>query len=612
MGVILGAVLGLAPLLITPHLLFYYDVTPKLGVAFLGAALALPWWAVHRNGGRVLLAERDGRRFCALLGVALLSLVLSTAVSTHPALSIGGSTWRRFGLVPQAAILVLALLLAAWLAGRVTRLQSLLRVIAVSGIAAGVYGVSQYFGWDPWLPAAAYHVGEGALEIVRPPATLGHAVYFGNYEVFVAFLGGALAATETRRWWKALGILAVAVAALSILLSGTRGAALGLVGGAFFLVVRLRPRLTARTVATLVVILAALAAFYVTPPGLKLRARVHWTAGEQTLGGARILLWRDSLGMVARRWVAGYGPETFSSEFPRFQSVRLEQAFPDFYHESPHNLFLDALTAQGVIGLAPLLALLGLGFHAAWRGSRRHAFAGAALAGAVVSHQFSVLTVPTALYFYATLAVLAAPSGTGPPIEAASKRLRAVRLAISLAAAAVLALFAMRLSLADRALAQVAQSLESGRLEPAVRAYQRVRRLRPAGASADLWYSRKLAAFLQTTPDPIQRIQAWPQAVAAAIDATRTAEDTHNAWYNLAAFYAAQNDAPRTEAALRSALACAPNWFKPHWMLAQVLHAGGRPKEALHEAALAAQLNGGHNPEVARTLDEIRAAAPRE
>jgi hypothetical protein len=57
---------------------------------------------------------------------------------------------------------------------------------------------------------------------------------------------------------------------------------------------------------------------------------------------------------------------------------------------------------------------------------------------------------------------------------------------------------------------------------------------------------------------------------------------------------------------LRAAIAAKPAWFKSHWMLAQVLRLEGRTEEALREAALAAELNGGKNPEVTRTLEEIR------
>ena len=41
-------------------------------------------------------------------------------------------------------------------------------------------------------------------------------------------------------------------------------------------------------------------------------------------------------------------------------------------------------------------------------------------------------------------------------------------------------------------------------------------------------------------------------------------------------------------------------------MLAQVLYAGGRTAEAAPEAILAAELNGGKDPEVLRTLELVR------
>ena len=72
--------------------------------------------------------------------------------------------------------------------------------------------------------------------------------------------------------------------------------------------------------------------------------------------------------MALQRWWVGTGIETFSSNFPRFQSRELARAYPDFYHESPHNMFLDAFGAQGVLGLAALAGLNALGFYAGWKG----------------------------------------------------------------------------------------------------------------------------------------------------------------------------------------------------------------------------------------------------
>ena len=63
-------------------------------------------------------------------------------------------------------------------------------------MAAGGYGIAQYFGWDPLLPAVAYHIGEGIWTIVRPPGTMGYVSYFATWLAMAAFLGVALAERE--------------------------------------------------------------------------------------------------------------------------------------------------------------------------------------------------------------------------------------------------------------------------------------------------------------------------------------------------------------------------------------------------------------------------------
>ena len=98
-----------------------------------------------------------------------------------------------------------------------------------------------------------------------------------------------------------------------------------------------------------------------------------------------------------------------------------------------------------------------------------------------------------------------------------------------------------------------------------------------------------MASAAQKASDP----GAWKQALDAAVRATSTAEDRHNAWYNLAVFRAQENDFARTEMSLREAIRCAPNWFKPHWMLARFLQAAGRLEEAKKEAELAVYLDAG-------------------
>ena len=94
----------------------------------------------------------------------------------------------------------------------------------------------------------------------------------------------------------------------------------------------------------------------------------------------------------------------------------------------------------------------------------------------------------------------------------------------------------------------------------------------------------------------------------AAERAALSSEERQNAYYNLAGFYSVRNDFQGAEQSLRSAIQVAPNWYKPHWMLAQVLREAGRLENALKEAVRAVELNGGKNPEVKETWEGLRSS----
>ena len=91
-----------------------------------------------------------------------------------------------------------------------------------------------------------------------------------------------------------------------------------------------------------------------------------------------------------------------------------------------------------------------------------------------------------------------------------------------------------------------------------------------------------------------------------------TSEERQNAFYNLAIFFATQNDSANVERSLRNAIVWAPNWFKPHWTLAKLYSTQKRLQEAEHEAQLAVELNGGKDEEVTQTLNDIRSAIARK
>jgi O-antigen ligase len=594
---LLPVVAALAAILILPWWSFSFDIVPKVVVILAGAALVC---LVPRKRPDFRGDPATGPlRWFAMIAAAQAIVIIAAAIfSTHPRLSWSGGIWRRSGAIAVIAVLVLAVAGAAQLAADKRALRMLLRVTVLASLPISIYGILQYFGVDPLLSPAGYHFGEGSFMIVRPPSTLGHAAYFATYLLYVAFAGAAMLTGETARTWRTAAIAASILAIFAIVLSGTRAAMLGFVLGASFVV--LRERINWRFIAAIAVLLAGLAAFYFTPAGERLRARAFW-ASEDPLGGSRLLLWRDSLRMASARWVLGYGPETFAIDFPQHESLALARAYPDFYHESPHNIFLDALDATGIFGLIALVALVALCLA---RAARARGPIGGAFVAMLASLQFTTFTLTTELYFYLVAAMLVTDFAN----EAAVVSRLALPRWSALFAIPFLGM-AVYLATGDALLAAARNALDHGVLDSKApnRAARLEDRARGWNVAADVYFSRRFLALNANQPpaDAVARFRIWQYAMAAASHASDTAEDRQNALLNLAALESSTNDASAVERTLREAILAAPMYYKSHWLLAQVLELEGRTAEARTEAQAAVARDGGKHPEVAATLERL-------
>jgi O-antigen ligase len=625
LALVLPAAAAISAILILPPWSFSFDIVPKVVVILVAAALVfvLPHNVLpHRRPGFMRDPGAKSLRYFAIILAAQAIVTIVTAIfSTHPRLSWIGSSWRRSGVIAEIAVLVIAAAAAGQIAvdsllGNQRGLRILLRVTVLGSLPISIYGILQYFGVDPILAAAGYQFGEGTFMIVRPPSTLGHAAYFATYLLYVAFAGAALIGVETARSWKIAATTASVLAIFAMVLSGTRAALLGFILGVMFVV--LRERTVFRERWRFLVITAAIAvvigAFYFAPAGERLRARAFW-AGEDRLGGSRLLLWRDTLHMSfndssGARWLAGYGPETFAVEFPQHESIALARAFPDFYHESPHNIFLDALVSTGILGLAARIALVMLCL------ARARGPIGGAFVAMLVSLQFTTFTLPVELYFYLTAAILvsvgeghALPSEQGVeqgrvlPSEqrVALRPWRPLRFIFAIPFLAM----AVYLATGDALLAGARNALDRGDADRAAQLEDRARRW---NASADVYFSRRFLALNggRAPGDAVTRFRVWQYAMAAASHASETADDRQNALLNLAALESANNDAAGVERTLREAIEAAPMYFKSHWLLAQVLELEGRTAEARAEAQAAVDRDGSKHAEVAATWERLR------
>ena len=259
--------------------------------------------------------------------------------------------------------------------------------------------------------------------------------------------------------------------------------------------------------------------------------------------------------------------------------------------------------------MAIAVLLAGLPLILAWRlRSKQSAtgFLAASFAAGLVSQQFLVFTVPTALYFYFLAALLVA-SVVKEEVSVAEKAsplfAQVGRVAISL----VLLVFAGQLTLADLGLEQTRGYVKKWNVLETIRSYSWVRRVQPWGMNADLWFAEAMDVLSKTAPDIPGRIVALQFVRTASRRAAEHSDERPNAYCGLDVAHAVYGNYKGAEMALRSAIEMAPQWYKPHWILAEVLDQRGLADQALREAELAVWLNGGKNLEVRERLENMTA-----
>jgi O-antigen ligase len=616
MSFLLPALVALIPLLMTPGLLFHYDSLPKVALLVLAMSIAL------MRPGRVardleeLWKLKTGKCLCLLAAVQVVWSAVATTASSRVLFSVFGSNWRRLGLITIAALAVFVVLAAAHLIRQPRHVTVVLRAMTIAAIGVSLYTIAQYFNIDPLQDSAGYQAQDGDFTIVRPPGSLGHADYLGWWLAIAVFCSWGLSRFD-RPVWRRVALAAAFLSAIATVLSGTRSAIAAIGLGVLFLAITAptRPRvkhlMSAATIAVVFVV------FYQSPAGERLRARVRWSSDEVP-GGGRPLLWRDAIRMAGSHPLLGFGPETFAAEFPKYQSVDLARLVPDFYHESPHNLALDTLTSEGVPGLFIAMGWLAIGIYAIADGRKRNSPVDRALAAAFVAScaasVFNSMTIGPAVSTLTVIALIIARNAARNAERVRDGNIAATNvsrvpatlaMAIGAPVAVVFAAFGVMLLVSDFKLERFSRVAARSDAGLTVAAYHNLRRSDFTGPAEDLYCSRRLASVCGKGGDPIARLECSQIATQAAAHATVTADNPPNAWYNLAMFAAAHNDGKGTEKALRTAAELAPNWFRPHWALANFLTLSGRKSEAVVEidrAALLGASKGRQVPDSLRTV----------
>ena len=241
-------------------------------------------------------------------------------------------------------------------------------------LCVGVYGLWQLFGW------AAIHQGSSRID-----ASLGNAAYMAVYMLWNAGLCAYLFFTAKAKKIANARFLTWAYPILAVFFSfllfetNTRGTILGWIGGLMlglfiYAIINRGQSKRSRQVAGGILIAVILIGIGIwsarNAPIIKnneILGRLTRISLSDTESVARLYIWQMALTGWEHRPILGWGQENFNYIFNADYNPKMwnqEQWF-----DRAHSVYLDWLTASGLVGLLAYLSLYALFLYAVWKSS---------------------------------------------------------------------------------------------------------------------------------------------------------------------------------------------------------------------------------------------------
>jgi O-antigen ligase len=274
---------------------------------------------------------------------------------------------------------------------RTSQVNFLAFAISVFGFGVAVFAIFQSVSSD------------GKLYWFRTPSEGGwiygpyvnHNHYAGLIEMLLPIPLVVSVSNLVPQQGRKLALIAAAIMASTIFLSGSRGGMLAfLVQMALLAVFLVRRKKNLTTALALAAFLTIFLGLLVWLGGDALSSRIASIRSEtntEISGGTRLAIVRDGLKMFAARPLIGWGLGTFPEAYPQYRSF-----YTNLFVNQAHNDYLQLLVEMGILGFAAMIwFLVTMYYHAAkklgnWTSNSNGAIAVAAILGCtgILVHSF--------------------------------------------------------------------------------------------------------------------------------------------------------------------------------------------------------------------------------
>lgn len=433
---LLKGVIGLTffvPLLVMPGSFIFPFIVPKVIVfrtlVLLLIGLYLPLlisdWQRYRPRATPLTVA---------IGLFWVSLIISTFAGVDWYRSFWDNHERMLGLFTITHYLLYYLVITS-IVKTWPEWRMLLRLFLVAGMLVMAVGFAQKLNPDLLL-------NQGSNRVI---STLGNPIYYGGYAVFLLFTAVLLFWKEEARAWRIIALGEAGAAFFGIFFSGTRGSFLGLAAGigvvvfSYLLSLRGAEHRRVRSILAGLIVLGVVTggtawAFRATPlvkqiPLVGDIVNVSISAGSAS---TRIMAWQIALKAWQDKPIFGWGPNNFYHAFNQYYRPEfLEHGYGETWFDNAHNIIINTLAVQGVVGVVVYLGLFFVAIGALWQAYQRGVVDAHILSiasGFLVAHLVQNVFVfenPTSyLFFFFFLAFVNAMSQGEVPLASAQKTRR--------------------------------------------------------------------------------------------------------------------------------------------------------------------------------------------
>jgi len=349
----------ISPLVVDKRLFFPY-VTGMALYFRLSVEILFIFWLIF-----IFLYSSYRLKINLLIGSIIFYLfiiILATIFSQNSFLSFWGDAERMMGLFGILHFIALFIIGSSIFRDR-KELKYLLYFYLAVSVSICIYGIFQLFGLTSIKPGAS-----------RILATFGNAGTLASYLIFGFFLSLYLALNEKNKYINFIFSIIALIHFISIILTGTRGAYLGVALGLLFSIIIIifkinNTKLKKSIIGSLLFLIVIYGFLFIyrqktyIKDNLYLNRLTSFSFNDVTMK-TRLMSWKWGIKGWKDKPIFGYGFENFSIPYNKyFQSEYYNYAAGDTYFDRAHNIVVELLSTTGILGLISYLIIFVISFY---------------------------------------------------------------------------------------------------------------------------------------------------------------------------------------------------------------------------------------------------------